>query len=93
MKELEPETESEELVLVQGVIDLFFEEEDGLVLLDYKTDRVKKGEEDVLIRRYAAQLFWYRKALEQMTGKNVKEMILYSFTLSKALLVDKNQKL
>lgn len=93
MKELEPETESEELVLVQGVIDLYFEEEDGLVLLDYKTDRVKKGEEDILTRRYAAQLLWYRKALEQMTGKKVKEMILYSFTLSKALLVDKNQKL
>lgn len=89
MKEMEPETESEELVLVQGVIDLYFEEDGDLVLLDYKTDYVEPGGEEVLIDRYRAQLLWYRKALEQMTGKRVKETIIYSFGLSKALKLDK----
>lgn len=87
MREMEPETESEELVLLQGVIDLYMEEEDGLVLLDYKTDRVEKGQEQVLIQRYQIQLDWYQRALEQMTGKKVKEKIIYSFTLGKAILL------
>lgn len=87
MREMEPETESEELVLLQGVIDLYMEEEDGLVLLDYKTDRVEKGQEQVLIQRYQTQLDWYQRALEQMTGKKVKEKIIYSFTLGKAILL------
>lgn len=85
MREMEPETESEELVLLQGVIDLYMEEEDELVLLDYKTDQVKKGEEQILVARYHSQLDWYQRALEQMTGKKVKEKIIYSFTLGKAI--------
>lgn len=84
MKEMEPETGSEELVLVQGVIDLYLEEADGLVLLDYKTDYIKKGEEAEFLSHYEGQLKWYKRALEQMTGKTVKEIILYSFFLGKA---------
>jgi ATP-dependent helicase/nuclease subunit A len=84
MKEMEPETGSEELVLVQGVIDLYLEEADGLVLLDYKTDYIKKGGEAEFLSRYEGQLKWYKRALEQMTGKTVKEIILYSFFLGKA---------
>lgn len=84
MKEMEPETNSEELVLVQGVIDLYMEEEDGLVLLDYKTDYVKRGEEKKFLIRYESQLLWYKRALEQMTGKKVKEVLLYSFSLDRA---------
>lgn len=93
MKEMEPETESEELVLLQGVIDLYLEEEDGLVLLDYKTDYVKRGEEEKLISRYEGQLHWYKRALEQMTNKPVKETILYSFSLSRALSLYKRSGL
>lgn len=69
----------EEVVLIQGIIDVFFEEEDGLVLLDYKTDVVKDGEE--LVRRYRVQLDYYEEALRNLTGKKVKERILYSFYL------------
>ena len=90
MKEMEPDVDSEELVLVQGIIDLYMEEEDGLVLLDYKTDYVEAGKEEVLVNRYQAQLLWYKKALEQMTGKKVKETIIYSFGVSRSLVVDKN---
>lgn len=72
-------SETKEMVLLQGVIDLWFEEEDGLVLIDYKTDRV--SEESELKKRYQIQLNYYKKALEQMTGKNVKEAYFYSFAL------------
>lgn len=75
----EPEDTGEETVLIQGIIDVFFEEEDGLVLLDYKTDVIKTREE--LVKRYKAQLDYYQEALESITGKKVKERILYSFYL------------
>ncbi|MCH5270100.1 MAG: helicase-exonuclease AddAB subunit AddA [Lachnospiraceae bacterium] len=70
---------AEETVLIQGIVDVYFEEEDGLVLLDYKTDVIKQPEE--LIRRYKVQLDYYQEALESLTGKKVKERILYSFYL------------
>ncbi len=89
MREMEAETDSDELVLVQGIIDLYMEEEDGLVLLDYKTDYVEKGQGEKLVDRYRTQLMWYKRALEQMTGKKVKETLIYSFRLSKCLTVDK----
>lgn len=73
----------EELVLIQGVIDVFFYEEDGIVLADYKTDRVEN--EKQLADRYRAQLDYYQRALEQITGKQVKERYLYSFCLQKEI--------
>ena len=70
--------ESEQL-LIQGIIDCFFEEEEGIVILDYKTDRVDNAEE--LVHRYTAQLDYYAKALHTITGKKVKECLIYSFRL------------
>ena len=69
--------DSDELVVIQGIVDAFFEEEDGLVLYDYKTDRVDTPEE--LRERYSVQLDFYERALGQITGKPVKERYLYSF--------------
>ena len=77
------EEEEGELVLVQGIIDVYFEEEDGLVVLDYKTDRVRESRE--LVERYHGQLDYYARALEQATGKIVKEKIIYSFTLGEEI--------
>ncbi len=76
---------ADETVLVQGVIDVFFYENDGIVLADYKTDMVDSDEE--LIARYKAQLDYYQLALEQITGQRVKERYLYSFALKKEILV------
>lgn len=75
--------------LIQGIIDLYFEEDGEFVLVDYKTDRVMKGEagEKELVKRYAIQLDYYAKALTQLTGKKVKEKIIYSFALGKELSV------
>ena len=77
---LNPELPDGELVLVQGIIDVWFEEDDGLVLLDYKTDRVSSGDE--LLSKYKVQLDYYQEALEKITGKKLKERIIYSFCLS-----------
>lgn len=71
-----PETES---ILIQGIIDVYFEESGGLVIVDYKTDRVDSGEE--LFRRYSKQLNYYADALEQLSQMPVKEKIIYSFAL------------
>lgn len=78
-RDVYPEQASEETILVQGIIDLYLEEDDGLVILDYKTDRVSEPEE--LTKRYQTQLHYYAKALERITGKTVKERIIYSFAL------------
>ena len=81
--------DSQELVLVQGVIDAYMEEEDGLVLIDYKTDRVPGGRagRERLAERYRQQVAYYQRALEQLTGKKVKENIIYSLTLQESVLL------
>ncbi len=83
--ELNPDFPSTETVLIQGVIDVFFYENDELVLADYKTDKVSCKEE--LVLRYQDQLNYYQRALEQITGKRVKERYLYSFYLQEAIHV------
>lgn len=75
--------EAEELTLIQGIIDGYFEEEGELVVLDYKTDRVSSVWE--LRERYDIQLEYYAKALEQVLEKTVKEKIIYSFALQEEI--------
>lgn len=76
----------EEYISIQGVIDAWFEEPDGIVLIDFKTDRVYgENAQQELKRRYEKQLYYYRRALEQMTGTAVKEMYIYSTTLGRAI--------
>lgn len=71
---------SREKVLVQGVIDCFFENPDGsYTVVDYKTDRVKNGNE--LVERHKAQINYYKRAVSQMTGCKVSKTLLYSFAL------------
>ncbi len=80
-----PESMAEEEVLVQGIADCVFQEGDSLVLVDYKTDRVKDGAE--LCDRYRQQMLFYKTALETIFGLPVKEMTLYSFHLGKTVNV------
>jgi ATP-dependent helicase/nuclease subunit A len=80
------DTDSDELILIQGIIDVFFEEDDALVLLDYKSDLV--SEELQLVHRYKIQLQYYKRALEQMLNKKVKDMIIYSLPLGKEIRID-----
>ena len=81
------ETDIDENVLVQGIIDLYFiDENDKIVLVDYKTDYVKTGKEE-LIEKYKNQLILYKKAIEDALGKAVNEVYIYSTNLSKAIMV------
>lgn len=84
-KEIYPDIVADETILVQGIIDVYFEEEDGLVVLDYKTDRVHSPAE--LTEKYHAQLDYYAQALEQLVQKPVKEKLIYSFTLRKEIQI------
>ena len=80
-----PEVEPGEKLFLQGIVDTAFLEDGEWVLVDYKTDRVKTGDE--LIRRYGIQLRIYSQALERLTGKPVKERYIYSFRLNDAIAV------
>ena len=73
--------------MIQGIIDAYFEEEKDLVLVDYKTDHIRFGEESRLIDLYKVQLEDYADALERMTGKKVREKIIYSFAVHKEIQV------
>ena len=72
-------------LLIQGVLDLCFLEEDEWVLVDYKTDAVSQMQ--TLKDRYREQLGWYQKALEKLTGRKVREALLYSVRLGKTIRV------
>ena len=68
----------EDLVVIQGIIDAFFYEGDDnhIILVDYKTDNIKTGEE--LLERHKSQMYLYALTLEKLTGKKVEDAILYS---------------
>ena len=74
-------------ILVQGIIDMYYEKENGnLVLIDYKTDFVEKDENE-LKEKYKIQLNLYKQALEEGTNKKVEEVYIYSLYLNKAIKV------
>lgn len=79
-----------EKILIQGVIDCFFESNDRMyTLVDYKTDYIPKdGGEKILVKRYSKQLELYCRAITAMTGKPVSRVILYSFYLGIAIEVN-----
>ncbi len=71
--------DSESGTVIQGVLDLCFLEEDEWVLVDYKTDNVPSLSD--LVSRYEAQMLWYKKALQTLTKRKVKDVYLYSLHL------------
>ena len=78
--------QSDEMVLVQGIIDVFWEEDESIILMDYKTDYAKSPKQ--LVEKYKIQLDYYKKALETMTHKKVKEVYIYSFFFGKEIIVN-----
>jgi ATP-dependent helicase/nuclease subunit A len=77
-----------EKVRLQGIIDCIFEEDDKIVLLDYKTDYVEYGKESEILDKYRIQIKYYKDAVEKITGKEVKESYLYLFGLNKEVKID-----
>ena len=79
--------EVEEKILVQGIIDLYYiDRNDNLVLLDYKTDYLENGAEE-LIQKYDSQLQLYKKALEDALNRKVDKIYIYSTYLGKAIKI------
>ncbi|MBQ9277381.1 MAG: helicase-exonuclease AddAB subunit AddA [Lachnospiraceae bacterium] len=83
--ELSNKTDVDDIVVVQGIIDAYFYEDDKIILMDYKTDH---ADEEELIGRYKAQLDYYAYVLEKITGLIVDEKIIYSFYLEKEIELD-----
>lgn len=79
------EYKSEELVVVQGIIDAWFIEDDQIVVVDYKTDSVKSIKD--LDARYRSQLEYYGDALAKITGKQIKELVIYSTKFDSELIL------
>ncbi len=75
-----------EQIFVQGIIDCLFAEDDGLVLVDYKTDYANAAEE--LVGKYAAQLSMYALAIERILGRPVKEQYIYAFKLGREIKIE-----
>lgn len=83
----------EDLILVQGIIDCYFIEDDEAVIVDYKTDKVDETKEitsqiNKLKKEYNDQIALYKEAVEKITGKKVKECYLYLFSIGKEILWD-----
>ena len=72
-------------MLIQGIIDAYFVEDNEIVVVDYKTDNVKCGDE--LIKKYQVQLNYYGTALNMLTGMNVKEKVIYSTRLNECITI------
>ena len=78
-------SEIEEKILVQGVIDCLWWEEDGWVLLDYKSDRVQAGQIEEILQKYTGQINLYTRAVEKILKAPVKERYIYLFNLGKSV--------
>jgi len=70
---------SDDLILVQGVVDCFFEENNEIIIIDFKSDKVDKNTIEEKIKKYTPQLEAYADALTRITGKKVKECFIYFF--------------
>ena len=81
-----PESARNEKIVVQGKLDCAFKENDGYVLIDYKTDNVT--DENHFVSVYKNQLEIYAEALNQCTGIPVKEIYIYSFRLNKFIRIN-----
>ena len=82
--------ENDENILVQGIIDLYYIDKDGkLVLVDYKTDYVEAGKEKELVEKYKEQLYLYKDALEKALNRKVDRMWIYSLYLNESIVIEK----
>lgn len=84
-KRVDSKFPEEESMLIQGIIDAYYERQGEIYLMDYKTDRVNKKED--LIQRYQTQLDYYKEALEKLTGKRVAGIYIYSYHFLESIAI------
>ena len=83
------DVKSDEDILVQGIIDLYYiNKDDELVLVDYKTDYVENNNEEILKEKYDIQLAIYKKALEKALDRKVDKVYIYSTWLGRAITIN-----
>lgn len=80
-------TQADDEILFQGVVDCFFEENGELVIVDFKTDHLTDDNLEYKIQQYTGQLTSYAKALNMMTGKRVAGAVLYFFSRDMAVKI------
>ncbi|WP_300529195.1 helicase-exonuclease AddAB subunit AddA [Peptacetobacter sp.] len=78
----------DESIMLRGIIDAYFEENEEIVLLDYKTDFVNEENREEVINRYRKQLEIYAKVIEEITDKKVKEQYIYLFGVDESVRID-----
>lgn len=78
--------ETDDKILLQGIIDCYFTEGEDIILLDYKTDYIDNNENEKA-QMYKLQIDYYEKALEKILGRNVKERYIYFFYTGNAVKV------
>lgn len=78
----------DERVIIQGIIDCLLLEEDGITLIDYKTDHIREKDLPQVVAGYRYQLDLYAKAVQEIYAVPVKEKYLYFFQLGQAVLLD-----
>ena len=77
-----------EKILLQGVVDCAVVEPDGIIIVDFKTDKVTEQTVPLLTQRYSPQVKTYAQAMERIFGQPVKQSYLYFFQLDRAVPVD-----
>ncbi|MGO5061066.1 helicase-exonuclease AddAB subunit AddA [Lawsonibacter sp. LCP25S3_F5] len=83
-REYEPQAEAGEEVLLQGVIDAWFDDGDGVTVIDFKSDRIQPGGEALRGEEYRQQLSAYSRALEEILGRPVRRRVLWFFATGRA---------
>ena len=82
------DSDVEEKILVQGIIDLYYIDKEGkVILVDFKTDYVENNDERILVEKYKEQLKLYKEALEKALNRSVDKTIIYSLYLQKEIIV------
>lgn len=77
----------DETIMLRGIIDAYFEEDEKIVIVDYKTDFVNNENKEEVISRYKKQLDLYAEVVENLTGKEVKEKYIYLFGIDEAVSI------
>lgn len=76
---------NDDVILIQGIIDCYFYENDEIVIIDYKTDEIIDGNIETVKVEYSQQILSYKDAVEKITEKKVKACYLYLFDIGKAI--------
>ena len=90
IESIEGIAKDEKNIVIQGIVDAFFIENDKIIVVDYKTDGLKNNyvNEKELVSNYKVQLDLYAEVLHELSGYDVSDKYLYSFTNNEKIVID-----